>query len=328
MPDALPRVLVLRHASHQRDFYQVVEDWIRRYQPQYDGLLDVQDLPLRLPPDATRGHPYGAMVSWLQDPVQAWSQETYDQALAVQAQCDAAGMVVLNRVDHLPHAGKAEGARRMGAAGVRVPRMALVTDAAAFHATRLDIPLPLFVREDWGHGGLVYGARSMEEVRAIPLQRFRRPVAVEWIDVQDAQGLFCKYRYFAAGDIGISHHVQCSRTWITRGDNRVTDDHTRALELDYVARPDPHHAVFQKARQALGLDMVAFDYGLLADGTPVVWEANPFPVIKLSTGSLVYRNSALHRTLCAMLRLYVVSAGLHATSAIEDIVAYRSEPAG
>ena len=142
----------------------------------------------------------------------------------------------------------------MGAAGVRVPSMALITDAGKFRATRMGIPLLLFVREDWGHGGTVFGARPAHEARGILLEHFKRPVAIEWINVQHEQCLYCKYRYFAVSEAGISHHVQCSRTWITRGDNRVTDDHTRALELDYVRQPDLPHALFQQARRSLGPD--------------------------------------------------------------------------
>ncbi len=211
----------------------------------------------------------------------------------------------------------------MGAAGLHVPKMELITDAGEFHETLLGIPLPLFVREDWGHGAIAWSVASQADARATPLERFKRPVAVQWVDTSGADGLFRKYRYFAAGDAGISHHLQCSAHWMTRGHNREVTNLTRTQELAYVEHPDVHHALFQKARLALGLDMVAFDYGLGRDGLPVVWEANPFPFIQFSTGKLTYRNSALHRTMYAILRLYLRSAGLSVDPRIEDIVAYR-----
>lgn len=322
-----PRMLVLRHASYRHDFYDVLTDWITRHHPEHADLLELRELPFDLPADAAPGRPYGAVVPWLQDPVQLWSMETFAQTQALQARCDALGIPVLNRVECLAHAGKAEAARRLAAAGIRVPRMARILDLEAFGRTQYGIPFPLFVRDDWGHGSDLYGARTPEEARLIPVGKFERPVAVQWINVRDADGLYRKYRHFAAGDAGISHHLQCSREWVTRGHNRVIDERTQSEELAYVSAPDPHAALFQRARRALELDMVAFDYSLCADGVPVIWEANPFPLIQFSKGSLVYRNGALHRTLHAMLRLYLRAAGRPVPAEIEDVVAYRRDPA-
>src|SRR5690606_4828558 len=118
----------------------------------------------------------------------------------------------------------------------------------------------LFVREDLGHGGPMIRADTPDDLRAVPLDRFRRPVAVELIDLPDpADGLYRKYRYFVAGHRGVPHHIQVSAGWVTRGRRRVTTDRTRADELAYIDRPCPHHDDFQRARAALGLDVVAFD---------------------------------------------------------------------
>ena len=62
---------------------------------------------------------------------------------------------------------------------------------------------PLFVREDWRHSGPVCRVESPSELKNVPLRKFRRPVAVEFIDVRDQRdGLYRKYRYLAAGDVG------------------------------------------------------------------------------------------------------------------------------
>jgi hypothetical protein len=149
------------------------------------------------------------------------------------------------------------------------------------------------------------------DVRRLPLWRLKRPVAIEIVDVRDPHdGLYRKYRYIAAGDVGVSHHVQVSPTWITRGRHRVVTEQTRDEELAYISRPDPHAAELQRARRALGLEVVAFDYGRTSDGRIVIWEANPFPHIQFSKRALAYRNAALHRTMLALLRLYLHTAGL------------------
>ncbi len=103
--------------------------------------------------------------------------------------------------------------------------------------------------------------------------------------------------------------MQTSAEWITRGENRVITPETRDEELRYITQPDPNHDALQRARRALGLDLVAFDYGYTPDGRMIVWEANPFPTIVFGTRRLIYRNPAIHRTLLAIVRMYLAAAG-------------------
>ena len=106
-------------------------------------------------------------------------------------------------------------------------------------------------------------ADTPAEARMIPLRRFKEPVAIQLIDLPDARdGFYRKYRYVVAGHFSVPHHLQVSTDWITRGDNRVINETTRAQELAYIETPCPHHDAFQRAREALGLDFVAFDYSL------------------------------------------------------------------
>ncbi len=255
--------------------------------------------------------PFALHVPWLQDPVEQWSAETYDEAVELARQCDERGIPVLNRVDCLGNAVKSRRAQLMREVGVNTPRMAPITDRREFMQTLLRLNLPLFVREDWGHSRNVFRVDSPDDLRRIPWTSFERPLAIEIVDVRDPRdGLYRKYRYLAAGPVGISHHLQISQEWITRGENRVITPQTRDEELAYISRLDPHHELLQRARQALGLDLVAFDYGYAADGRMVVWEANPFPTIVFATRRLVYRNPAIHRTLLAIVRMYFAAAGL------------------
>jgi hypothetical protein len=64
--------------------------------------------------------------------------------------------------------------------------------------------------------------------------------------------------------------------------------------------------------------LVAFDYGYAPDGRMIVWEANPFPTIVFGTRRLVYRNPAIHRTLLAIVRMYLVAAGMPIPAAVDD----------
>jgi glutathione synthase/RimK-type ligase-like ATP-grasp enzyme len=303
----MARVLLIEHFKHKRGFYQVVLDWVALNLPASRPVFDLRRLHRDLRPEAD----HTLLVPWLQDPVQAWSERAYANALALEAICDERGIPVLNRVENLTRSGKASGAMLMRECGLRTPRMALVTDADAFRGDFLGLRFPLFVRGDWGHGTAMPLARDEQAACNIAVEEFKRPVAVELIDLPDPHdGLYRKYRYMLAGDRGVAHHMQASVEWVTRGNGRVTNDRTRQEELDYISRPCPHHDLFNRARHALGLDFVAFDYGIDESGQAVVWEANPFPHIKFSRTTLVYRNEALHKTMAVMVALYLERAGI------------------
>ncbi len=309
------RLLIVRHRKYQRRFFDVILKWVAANVPELAPLFDVRDLPVRV----RDWSPYALHVPWLQDPVQEWSPETYDQANGLAAECDARGIPVLNRVDRMLNATKSRGAELMRSAGVATPKMAPIADAREFERSLLGLALPLFVREDWGHSRNVFRVDSPADVRQIPWTTLQRPVAIEIVDVRSPRdGLHRKYRYVAAGDVGVSHHVQTSAEWITRGENRVFTNEAREEELNYITRPDPNHDALQRARRALGLEVVAFDYGYTPDGRMVVWEANPFPTIVFGTRRLIYRNPTIHRTLLAIVRLYLSAAGLPIPANIDD----------
>ncbi|MGE0329836.1 MAG: hypothetical protein AB7P37_03995 [Ramlibacter sp.] len=304
---AAQEILVVEHATCQRGFYQVILDWVKAHIPECSACFDLRVLDENLAP---LSH-HKLMVPWLQDPVQAWSAEAHRQALALTLRCDAAAIPVINRVERLAHAAKATGARLMRDAGLRTPRNERISDIAAFRRDFLGLRLPLLVREDWGHGGAMLQANTPHEARLLPLETLTRPVAAEVIDLPDPHdALYRKYRYVVAGNRGVPHHLQASRERITRGGNRVTDEQTTQDELAYINAPCPHHDAFMAATRLMGLDFVAFDYGLDACGQPVVWEANPFPYIQFSQKTLIYRNVALHRTIGIIVAMYLERAGL------------------
>jgi hypothetical protein len=309
------KFLIVRHRKYQRRFFDIILRWVAANLPELSPLFDVRELPTTVG-DWTR---YAVHAAWLQDPVEQWSAEAYEQALALQSDCDARGIPVINRVDRLLNATKSRGARLMTAIGVNTPRMAPIVDRREFEASLLGLKLPLFVREDWGHSRNVFRVDVPADLPRIPWSTFERPLAIEIVDVCDPDdGLYRKYRYVAADDLGVSHHLQSSHEWITRGENRVMTPATRDDELRYITQADPHHELLQRARRALGLDLVAFDYGYTLDGRMIVWEANPFPTIVFGTRRLVYRNPAIHRTLLAIVRMYLSAARLPIPAAIDD----------
>lgn len=309
------RFLIVRHRTYRRFFFEVILRWLKTNLPDVAPRFEVRELPLRVK-DWAR---YCLHVAWLQDPVQRWSVKTYERAMQLANQSEQHGVRVINRVDLLLNATKSRGAKLMSEAGVRVPRMALIHDPQEFEKTLLGLKLPLFIREDWGHERKVARIDREDQLRQIPWQNFTRPVAVEVVDVRDPRdGLYRKYRYVTAGEIGVSHHLHVSRDWITRGENRVIDSQTQQEELAYISQPDVNHEMLQRARRALNLDLAAFDYGYTPDGQVVVWEANPFPHCSFATKRLQYKNPAMHRTLLAIVKLYFLAAGQPVPAEVEE----------
>lgn len=315
---ARSRFLVIQHAWDHRGFYDVILDWIALNLPQERRRFDLRELPFALPPDSD----HALLAPWLQDPVEDRCETTYRQILALEAQCDARGIPVVNRPERLANAIKDSGARRMAAAGLRTPRMLRIDDPAAFRRDFGGLDFPFFVRENRKHGRRMLRADDPDQARALPLEEFAAPVAIELIDLADPRdGLYRKYRYVVAGEFGVPHHLQMSQEWITRGRHRRIDAQSEAEELRYIGTPCPHHAAFQRAREALELDFVAFDYGLDASGEAVVWEANPYPLLQFSRTQLAYRNEAIHRTLAILVAHYYRRAGLALPARLHDSLA-------
>jgi hypothetical protein len=314
-----PRFLVVREATKGAGLYEVVLEWIERRVPGLRGRFELRLLPFR----AADLSPYALLVPWLQDPVQAWSWRRYEQALALQRRCDAAGIAVVNRVERLPNAAKREGALRMASVGLRTPRTEPIVDARAFRADAERHRYPLLVREDWGHQAPLHRADAPSDLAAIPIERMARPLAVEFVDVRDPRdGLWRKYRYLAAGDRGTPLHLHATTEWLTRGGHCLYTDETRRAEIAFLEGREPRHALLHRALDALGLDVAAFDYGLTPAGEMVVWEANPYPYLHFGrpTGRGAYRFPATERAIACLVRLYLCRAGLAVPPALEALV--------
>jgi len=309
------RFLIVRHARNKPNFYDVLLTWLEKNHPELRKRFELHRLPCHI----RDWRPYVLCVPWLQDPVQAWSPTAFAQANNLAEACDARAIPIINRVDRLTAAGKASGAALIAKAGIRTAKMALIENPDLFRETFCGLTLPLFVREDWRHCGPVIRVESDSEVRKIRLSRFRRPVAVEFVDVRSSiDGLCRKFRYVAAGEIGYPLSMHPSKAWFVKGSNTEFSETLRDEELNFLMHADPNHERLQAARRSLGLDFVAFDYSYDREGRLIVWEANPYPTIHFGSEHRRYRWPAVARCLAAMTRLYLQRALLAIPSELED----------
>ena len=308
---AEPGILLVRHAGKAPWFYGEFLDWLALNFPDVRRRFELALLDTS--PIATPG--IRLLVPWLQDPIQQWSPKAYDQACAMADRFTARDIPVINPPATLAHGAKShtlETARTLGIHAARTIRVASVGDLA--HAAD-ELGYPFIVRPDWGHGHKGIRIDSQEGVRTLGARsfaRFSRPLAIQFIETAGADGLFRKYRYLAAGDRGVSVHLIISAHWEVRGDNKVVNDATMAEEHAFITAPNPHAGTFDRLRRALGLDLVAFDYGHDPEGNLVLWEANPYPYIAFGADSeaLRYRAMPVHRCFAAMACLYLGRAGL------------------
>lgn len=310
------RFLVVRHAASNPGFYNIILGWVASRLPEIRPLFELHQLPCLV----RSWSRYALHVPWLQDPVQHWSRPAYRQACRLAEACDAHRIPIINRVDRLVNASKSNGARLIARAGIRTPRILPVRDTEQFRETLSGLRLPVLIREDWGHGGPILRADTMQDIHNLPLERFSRPIAVEFIDTRGSDGLYRKYRYVAAGNTGVTQSMHVQRDWLVRGRKCVFNAGLKEEELAYISSTDANHARLQEARRALGLDFVAFDYSYDRQGGLIVWEANPYPYLHFPKGTRGYRIVSLERVLAAIIRLYLSRSGLPVHDGVEELL--------
>ena len=315
------RILIVRDCVQAPDAYDVILKWIEVTLPEVRSLFELRRFPCRVK-DWSR---YALHVPWLPDPVQRWSPRIYSWANRLADKCDEHDIPIINRVERLTNATKALGSRLIASAGIRTPKTERIEDIDEFRETFLGLEFPLIVREDWGHGGPMYRAETPADLYKLPIERLQRPIAVEFIDVRNRDdGLYRKYRYVVVGDEGTTLHMHMTVDWITRGGNCERTESQIEEESDFLQIEPRECRLFQKARKALGLDFIAFDYGFTPEGELIVWEANPFPLLHFPEKEhRMYRRPALERMLVSLVRLYVQKANLPVPSRVDEVLATR-----
>lgn len=308
------RFLVVRTGPNYR-FYDVVLDWLAENHPEERARFELHTLPAQVG-DWSRLRLH---VPWLQDPVQSWSPQAFERANRLAAECEKRGIPVVNRVDRLVNVSRSLAADTIAGVGFRTAAVRRVAVGDDLRTAAQGVPLPLLVREDWGHGGLIVRVDNEAELAAVDLRRFRRPVAIELVDTVCPDGIYRKYRYVVAGENGVRQSMHTSLGWkVHGGDQSVATDAICDEEVAFIAASEPGHDRFVAARRALGLDFLAFDYSVLRDGEIVVWEANPYPMLHLLTGRRGYRTPPTKRVFAAMTALYLERAGLPVSDGIRE----------
>ena len=303
------RILVLRQKTHLADYNDDFLAWVKRTSPRDAGSFLLRRLPSRRAIDWNN---VTIVLPWVQDPLREHHPRAYEALKDVEAQADARGIPVLNRADALSNSIKSVASGILTRAGIRTPKMMRITDAGAFRASgAVEMGFPLVIREDRGHGARIVLVRDAAELASVRLEAYECPLAVEFLDTRGPGGLFRKYRYVAIGDGGASRHMIASRQWEVRVRSRVMTPAIAAEEVAYLAGEIRERDTFRAAREALGLDVVSFDYGFDADGQLIVWDANPAAILwdpNANHAGLEHQRPYVERLYSELLRYYMARA--------------------
>lgn len=286
-------------------------DWLARTRP---ALLGHFRHSIARSPLAMRTENTGVMVSWLQDPVRERNPRLLKRLHAIEARHAEAGIRCVNRADALSNAIKSHALETLRAAGFHCAKAIRLDGPKRFDTLADRLGLPFIVRNDQGHGGKVHLVSSRKDFDEIVWLRLPHPVALQYIETKSPDGYYRKYRYVLLGHRGAPRHVVIAPGWCVHAEDRVRGDDFTKEEIAYTRGDDPHHDTLDRARETLGLDYVAFDYAIDAEGRLIVWEPNPWPLLwapfNASDSYYGYQRDCMDRMFTMMLEQYFEWAGI------------------
>ncbi len=271
-----PHILFVRDTNSVKGYNAHFIDWTAERFPniaKHIRLSRISRFPASLKKTAL-------VVPWLQDPLKECHPVLYRRALRLQDACKNINIPVINPVETLSNSVKSRALPIIGNTGIRTAKIIKITNPSEFHPQEHNLSFPFFIREDYLHGGHDRMVNTESDLEKINWDDFAGPIAMEFINVQNDDGLYRKYRYFLMGDVGVQKHLIVSKNWRVHFRGRIDPDEAKNEELQYLNSPsDPNHNILNKARQALNFDTVAFDYSYDQNDQLVVWEPNPYPLL-------------------------------------------------
>jgi len=315
-----PHILFVRYLKKDRDVHNHFLQWIRKQYPSIRRRIKI-DL---IPGCSIKRNQAALFVPWLPDPLKERFPDCYQLALGLQAKCRKHKIPIINPVENLSNSIKSRALNIIRHVGIRTAKAVPVVNPLKFDPDKHQLKFPFFIRENHHHGGLNSFVSTATDLKKVPWGEFFNPIAMEFINVRSNDGYFRKYRYIMIGDLGVPRHLVISQNWCARVEDRVNSSTFREEELGYLKTiKDPNHEQLNKARQALGFDIVGFDYSYDHNGDLVVWEPNPSPTywhMKYNErGDFNYQKPTMARLYKALLTFYLRKAQLNNVIAAEGL---------
>ena len=249
-----------------------------------------------------------SVLFWLGDPLKQAYPDCFREARQLHDEAVSRNIRVVNPPEALSNSIKSVQAALWEEAGIPTPGVLRIENPEEFEACRDRLPVPAIFRSDEQHSQRKMRiCHNREELSAIPTSDLPWPAAVSpLIDTREGYetkggsvwGKFHhKMRVLIMGDVIRTKHVFFSTRSIVSSKTCRWADYPRHFpmrlfvtpspedleciqcDLRYWENPEPHAGVLKKAASTLGLDFAALDYSIRADGSPVIWEANPYPYL-------------------------------------------------
>lgn len=251
-----------------------------------------------------------AVVFWLADPLREHFPACYEEAVAISEEARSRGIPIVNPPEALSNSIKSRQSGLWRAAGFETPRWARFHDDAELRAVAHGTAFPLLIRADEAHGHKrVRIVRDQAELATVDPASLQLPGSVaplwdvrESYRARDPDGVYARYhhkkRIYVLGDRVRTEHVFFSGHPVVgaasctfgryhrlpsalHGLSRVRGRDRRAIEEDlaYWRSIEQDAEIMVRAARTLDFAFAAIDYSQRADGSVILWEANPHPIL-------------------------------------------------
>jgi hypothetical protein len=344
-------ILIVRHGPGLGRFVRYGErtlHWIRRHDPALAERILVHETGTGALPTTAAGA--GAVVFWMADPLRECYSDCYAEAVEIAELAARRGARVVNPPAALSNTVKSTQARLWEQAGVPCAAARRFADRAELEAHLGTTAMPAIVRPDLLHAqqGMRICRTPAEAIAAVEKDGRYPGALVPFVETREdyrrhdpasvwAQ-FYHKRRAYVFGDAVVPVHIFFSTSPVVAWSGstfsryegwrslvqplaylRRLDREAVAADLAFSSGPPEQPALMRRAASALGLDFVAIDYSTFADGSVVLWEANPHPCIPgwRATGMPLVR-----RTFSRLNRIYAGTAAFFRTL-IHDPIGHR-----
>lgn len=271
-----------------------------------------------------------AILFLLHDPVRELYPDCYEECAMLAERARSAGLRLVNPPHALSRSIKSIQAGIWRKAGVPTPPHFPFRNRKELLTVIDEVEFPALLRPDRLHAQQqMRFCRNPDDVRSLPEQKIPLPgTLTPFVDTRegyrrnDPDSTWARYyhkkRAMVFGTRVLTNHVFFSDHPIVglrnstiafsrsfnpltrlRGRRALPPEHI-ALDYDYWVREKEHEETLVRAARALELEFLAIDYSTHADGTPILWEANPHFAIHMWPLALLPRRRRLkerHRRL-------------------------------
>jgi len=317
-------ILIVRHGPGRGRLPRYIEcvfDAIRDFDPALSRALRFHETGAP-PPDLAGVR---AVTFLLADPLREFYPDCHAEAVALADRARERGIPIVNPPEALSNTIKSVQSDLWRAAGLPTPEHRRIDDADALRAALAEAELPTIIRADRYHGQRNMRLLRKRRLKEDFIRRLSFPVTLApFVDVRAMHraagdhGLYARLhhrkRVFVLGDLSWNDHVFWSFSPMVKESrstfalwDRVPPPlravlpipklvrETVADDWEYFQSPLEHPDVWPTAMAALGLQFGAIDYSTLPDGSPILWEANPYFVVPLPGHYVMWRERGMAR---------------------------------